>query len=112
MRLAVALLLWAICGCAPLPAVSLRVRARYQHDQRRTVRTYEARVDCGWSLETRAARGAEPEASETGRDRRDSWLGAAPCTVPPACAWEASARERVLAAYAPEASRPTPGESP
>lgn len=116
MKLAVALLLWATSGCAPLPSIALRLRARYQHDERRTVRTYEARVDCGWSLESRAARGGavgvEPEAWSRGPGWDDATRGVVPCTVRQACAWEANARDEVLAAYGADAWQPARGETP
>src|SRR5262245_25383468 len=102
MRLALALLLLGSCGCAPLPTVALRVRARLQPTQRRRAGTFEARIDCGWAFERGAASGAtaaEPAPETTAAsESAASPLAAVPCEIPRACAWEAVERERALIA--------------
>lgn len=113
MKVGVAFLLVWSCGCVQLPAVSMRVRARFERGERSARRSLEARVDCGWSLgNAPGPRDLQEPLAAFAAD--DSWLAreALPCEVARACAWEARERGAALAALVPDASSIHEGGAP
>jgi hypothetical protein len=114
MRFAVVLLASWLCGassvCAAcsrpqLPSVGLRLRARFEHAERRSARTLEARLECGWALDrgdpARAGGGASAGWPAAGAPTE---LDPTPCGLPRACAWEAESRAAAWAAFVPSPS--------
>jgi hypothetical protein len=113
MKVGVAFLLVCSCGCVQWPAVSMRVRARFERGERTARRALEARVDCGWSLGNAPARRDAQEPLAAFADD-GAWLerDSLPCEVARACAWEARERGAALAALAPDVSSIHEGEAP
>jgi hypothetical protein len=113
MKVGVAFLLVWSCGCVQLPAVSMRVRARFERGERSARRSLEARVDCGWSLGN-APRRRDVQEPLAAFAEDGPWLEreALPCEVARACAWEDRERGAALAALMPDASTSHEGEAP
>lgn len=114
MKLRGAFLLVGLIGCVQLPAVSVRMRARFEQGELHARRALEARVDCGWALDSSALHRTRGAATEGGPEPSAPWLerDLAPCNVARACAWEMRERDAALAALVPEASSFSEGEAP
>jgi hypothetical protein len=113
MKLRGAFLLVGLVGCVQLPAVSVRMRASFAQGELHARRSLEARVDCGWALDSSAAR-MRGAAAEREPEPSAPWLepDLVTCDLARACAWELRERGAALAALVPEANSFSEGEAP